>query len=271
MYQTKTDGELVWIEADAFAADSRIVHAFSTRHGGKSKFPYNTLNLGLHTSDDLMTVRDNRDRFVTHFGISPGEVVSPRFIHSNTIFTVGRGDGGKGFHSANDAIGDGDGMITNVPHRALFVPYADCVPVLFYDPIHQAIGACHAGWRGTVKGIVMETVHAMQKTYDTDVEQLMVAVGPAIDPDHFEVGQDVFDAVSEHAESPERLLKERKNGKYLFNIWQANIDQLTTIGVSEQRITLIDMSTFERDDLFFSHRRRFAGEVGRQAAFIMLK
>ena len=80
-----------------------------------------------------------------------------------------------------------------------------------------------------------------------------------------------MDAVAAHAVVPKRLLKPRKNGKYLFDIWQANIDQLTTIGVLRDNITLVDLSTFARDDLFFSHRRRFGGEVGRQAAFIMLK
>ena len=271
MYQLQTNNGFVWVEADALANAPDIVHAFSTRHGGRSDFPYQSLNLGLHTGDDIMTVRSNRDRFVTNFGISPKEVVSLHFIHSNKVLEVGAKDGGKGFHSPTDALGDADGMITNVPRRALFVTYADCVPVLFYDPTHRAIGACHAGWRGTVAGIVMETEKAMQHAYGTEPGELLAAVGPAIDPDHFEVGQEVADAVAAHAVVPKRLLKPRKNGKYLFDIWQANIDQLTTIGVLRDNITLVDLSTFARDDLFFSHRRRFGGEVGRQAAFIMLK
>lgn len=271
MYQLQTNNGLVWVEADTLAEVPEIVHAFSTRHGGRSGFPYQSLNLGLHTNDDIMIVRSNRDRFVTNFGISPGEVVSLHFMHSNKVLEVGKKDGGKGFHSAKDALGDADGMITNVPRRALFVTYADCVPVLFYDSVHHAIGACHAGWRGTVAGIAMETVKAMQNAYGTAPEDLTVVVGPAIDPEHFEVGQEVADAVSAHAVVPERLLKSRKNGKYLFNIWQANIDQLMAAGVPRENITLVDLSTFARDDLFFSHRRRFGGEVGRQAAFIMLQ
>lgn len=271
MYALKHSGGLVWVEADALAAEPDILHAFSTRHGGHSHFPYQSLNLGLHTRDDIMTVRANRDRYVTNFGISPSEVVSLHFIHSNKVLEVGATDGGKGFHSPADALGDADGMITNVPRRALFVTYADCVPVLFYDPVHKAIGACHAGWRGTVAGIVMETLKAMQAAYGTKPEDVLCAVGPGIDPDHFEVGEEVAEAVRAHAVKPERLLKERANGKYLFNIWQANIDQLLTMGVPQTQITLVDLSTFARDDLFFSHRRRFGGEVGRQAAFIMLK
>ena len=111
----------------------------------------------------------------------------------------------------------------------------------------------------------------MQENYGADPEDLLVAVGPAIDPEHFEVGKEVVDAVRPHAVKPERLLVPRKNGKYLFNIWQANIDQLRAAGVPQENITLVDLSTFARDDLFFSHRRRFGGEVGRQAAFIMLR
>ncbi len=271
MYQLKTNNKLVWVEADAFSKEEGIVHAFSTRHGGKSPFPFDTLNLGLHTDDDIMNVRDNRDRFVGNFGISPGEVVSLHFIHSNTVLCVERADGGKGFHTGRDALGDADGMVTNVARRALFITYADCVPVLFYDPVQKAIGACHAGWRGTAAGIVMETVKAMQENYGSKAEDIMVTVGPAMDPDNFEVGQDVYDAISAHSTRPQCLLKPRDNGKYSFDIWQANLDQLTTIGVLKEHTTLVDLSTFARDDLFFSHRRRLGGTVGRQAAFIMLK
>lgn len=271
MYQIKTDGEMVWLEAEMLAQAEHIAHAFSTRHGGKSVFPYTDLNLGLHTGDDLAVVRENRLRFMSHFGVSSDEVVSLHFVHSNLVLQVGEKDGGKGFLSADTALGDADGMITNVPYRALFVTFADCVPVLFFDPVKQAIGACHAGWRGTVAGICMETVKAMQKAYDSNPEDLIVAVGPAIDPVHFEVGEEVSEAVRAHAKYPERLLKTRKNGKYLFDIWQANVDQLVTVGVKQEHITVLDVSTFARDDLFFSHRRRLGDDVGRQAAFIMLK
>lgn len=271
MYKIKTNGELVWFEANAFSQEDHIVHAFSTRHGGKSHFPYNTLNLGLHTGDDLNIVQDNRKDFVSAFNIAADEVVSLHFMHSNTVLQVDGKDGGKGFLSAETALGDADGMITNVPRRALFVTFADCVPVLFYDPVKQAIGACHAGWRGTVAGICMETVKAMQKAYGTQASDLVVAVGPAIDPDYFEVGTEVAEAVRIYTEQPERLLQSRKNGKYLFNIWQANVDQLVSAGVLAQRITVLDVSTFVRDDLFFSHRRRLGDDTGRQAAFIMLK
>ena len=108
MYHLQTNNGLVWVEADALAAQSGIVHAFSTRHGGCSDFPYQSLNLGLHTKDDIMTVRANRDRFVTNFGISPSEVVSLHFIHSNKVLVAGEKDGGRVFHSASDALGDAD-------------------------------------------------------------------------------------------------------------------------------------------------------------------
>lgn len=271
MYQIKTNGEMVWLEANAFVQGDDIVHAFSTRHGGCSAFPYIDLNLGLHTGDDIAAVRENRKRFVSRFDILSDEVVSLHFMHSNIVLRVEEQDGGKGFLSADTALGDADGMITNVPRRALFVTFADCVPVLFYDPVKHAIGACHAGWRGTVAGICMETVKAMQKAYGTDPKDLLVAVGPAIDPEHFEVGEEVNEAVRAHTMHPERLLRVRKNGKYLFDIWQANVDQLVTVGVPREHITVLDVSTFARDDLFFSHRRRLGDDVGRQAAFIMLK
>ena len=271
MYKLKARNYFVWVESTALSEKEGVVHAFSTRHGGASSFPYDSLNLGLHTGDNIMTVRDNRDRFMRLFGISPGEAVSLHFIHSNKVLRVEQGDGGKGFHTGRDALGDGDGMVTNVPRRALVITYADCVPVLFYDPVQKVAGACHAGWRGTANGIVLETVKAMVENYGSKPEDILATVGPGIDPDNFEVGQDVYDEVSVHSPRPERLFKKRANGKYLFNIWQANLDQLQAAGVTKAHTTLVDLSTFARDDLFFSHRRRMGGQVGRQAAFIMLK
>ncbi len=270
MYQIITENPFVWIESKAFSESGMITHGFSTKHGGISPFPYQSLNLGLHTQDNNANVRENRVRLMKRFGIDAHEVTSLHFVHSNTVVQVSKEDGGRGFLSADSALADADGMITNVPRRALFITFADCVPILFFDPVHQAIGACHAGWRGTVSGIAQKTLQAMEEAYGTKPEEVLVAVGPAIDPNHFEIGPEVAKAVAMHSQAPETLLKKRANGKYLFDIWQANVDQLFTLGVPREAITVIDLSTFVRDDLFFSHRRRLVGDVGRMGAFIML-
>lgn len=270
MYRLKSQGRLVWVESEAFSAQDNLVHAFSTRHGGKSDFPYQSLNLGLYTQDDPKHVIENRHLFVKNFGIQADEVVSLHFIHSNKVVEVHKTDRGKGFLSKDTAVADADGMVTNEERVALFVTFADCVPILFYDPIHRAIGACHAGWRGTVEGVAMETLRAMKEKFSTNAEDVLVTVGPAIDPAHFQVGEDVAEAVRVHSQRPEKLLKPQADGKYLFNIWQANVDQLKSCGVLGDHITVIDLSTFSRDDLFFSHRRRLGGEVGRMGAVIML-
>lgn len=270
MYQIKTENNITWIEASSFSEKGMVTHAFSTRRGGVSAFPYDSLNMGLHTNDEHGCVLENRDRFVRYFGISPQEVTSLHFIHSNIVVPVLSCDGGKGFHSAKDALADADGMITNIPRCTLFITFADCIPILFLDPVRRAIGACHAGWRGTAEGIAQKTIIAMQEAYGTEAKDLLVAVGPGIDPAHFEVGQEVADAVIAHSQAPETLLQKRKNGKYLFDIWQANIDQVCSLGVARQSVTLIDLSTYVRDDLFFSHRRRLGNDTGRMGAFIML-
>ena len=270
MYRLKNNKNIFWFEDEAMANTGLVRHGFSTRRGGVSPAPYTSLNMGLAGGDDPANVRENRDRFLRAFGISPGEAVSLRFIHSCKVVPVTRSNSGQGFHTYKDVVAEADSMHTDDSRVALFLTFADCTPVLFLDPVHRAVGAAHAGWRGTAAGIVMEMVREMQEAYGSNPKDLIVCVGPSIDQDHFEVGREVFEAVSTHTVRLDRLLRPNSRGKWQFDIWQANVDQLLSSGVRPENITVVTQSTFLRDDLFFSHRRRLGGQTGRMGAFIML-
>lgn len=268
--ELKTDGALTWLEAPIFQGHKNLCHAFSTRLAGVSRYPYRGLNLGLKTQDDPENVRTNRLWFLNHFNIRPEEAVSLSFVHSNRVAYIGEADRGKGYLDLASVPAEADGMVTNANRCALFVTFADCPPLLFYDPVHQAIGACHAGWRGTVSGVAAETVQAMSLYFESDPEEIEVVVGPCIGPDVFEVSTEVIEAVQEHSGNWMDLLRESPyDHKALFNIRLALTWQLEGAGIRAENINHIDLCTFSRNDLFFSHRRSFA-DTGRMGAFIML-
>lgn len=270
MVELRTERMLTWLTASSFDRHPGLCHAFSTRLGGASRYPYRGLNLGLKTQDLPACVQANRIRFLSQFGIRPEEAVSLSFVHSNRVAYIGEEDKGKGYLDLASVPAEADGMVTNAKRCALFVTFADCPPVLFYDPYHQAIGACHAGWRGTVSGIAGETVRAMSMYFESDPAEIEVVIGPCIGPDVFEVSTEVIEAVQGHSGNWMDLLRESPyDHKALFDIRLALTWQLEGAGIRRENIDHIDLCTFSRNDLFFSHRRSFA-ETGRMGAFIML-
>lgn len=270
MVELKTNGKITWLDIPEWQRHRGFVHAFSTRLGGVSPHPYRGLNLGLKTADDMANVRANRSLFMGEFGISTDEAVSLSFVHSNEVAYIGEEDRGTGFLSVDSSSAEADGMITQAERCALFLTFADCPPVLFFDPIHRAIGACHAGWRGTLAGIAAKTARAMQLYFESDPARLEVVIGPCIAQEAFEVSTEVIEEVMTHSGDWMDLLKQSSNGeRALFDIRRALTWQLEAAGVLPTNIGHVDLCTFARQDLFFSHRRS-AGETGRMGAFIML-
>ncbi len=268
MSELKTNRGLTWFESSLFHKGGRVTHAFSTRLGGDSKDSWRGLNLGLYSGDALETIVENRIQFVQQFDIKPSQVASVKFIHSNRV--VDKTEAGGEFLDPEKNTTEADGMVTNVTGLALFITFADCVPLLFYDPLEQVIGASHAGWRGTVSGVAAETVKKMQKDYGTDVSHLRVAIGPHISQDHFEVGDEVIQAVQSHSGAWMDVLRGSETGRGLFNMEKAIRWQLAQLGVAEKNIERVGGCTFDRHDLFYSHRRE-GGPTGRMGAFIMLQ
>ncbi len=269
MSELKTNNGITWFEASSLNVGGVAVHAFSTRFGGKSLYPWRGLNLGLFSGDNPEAVRENRRLFMHRFAIEPTEVASLRFIHSDKVVVVDPSYVGTGFLSPSDDLIEADAMVTNLQRTALFITFADCVPLLFLEPDKKIIGAAHAGWRGTVSGIAQNTVNKMVDEFGADRKKIRVAIGPHISQYNFEVGSEVVNAVQAHSGAWMDLLWSGREGRALFNMKKALIWQLKNVGIEEERIETIDRCTFERHDLFFSHRRA-AGQTGRMAAFIML-
>jgi hypothetical protein len=235
-------------------------HAVITRLGGVSSPPYGTLNLGGTVGDDAADVAANHRRLFAALAISERQVVSPHQVHGARIAEVGPRDGGR-------VIPATDALITQAPGVALLLRFADCVPVLFYDPVKKVAGLAHAGWRGVAAGVAPITVQAMVRRYGTRPEDVWVGVGPAIGLDHYVVGVEVVDAVQATLPA-DASVASQSEGTWTLDLPGAVRAQLQAIGVA--RVELSHICTGCRTDEWYSHRVE-EGRTGRFGVLAMLE
>jgi hypothetical protein len=154
----------------------------------------------------------------------------------------------------------------------LVTSFADCIPLYLVDPVQEAIGISHAGWRGTVGGIGRVTIETMTKIYDTKPADLYACVGPGICQDCYEVSADVYEAFEKHfsPEQLEQIFLKKPNGKYQLDLWLANKLVLMSAGVLEEHIALTDLCTKCNSEYLFSHRV-MGNRRGNQCGFLMLE
>ncbi|WP_051195628.1 peptidoglycan editing factor PgeF [Meiothermus rufus] len=231
-----------------------IPHGFTTREGGVSPPPYDSLNLGLSTADSPRNVLENRRRVLAVFGHPPQAGLLQ--VHGPTVHRVeGPGEW------------EGDGLLTATPGLLLRVSVADCYPILLYDPVQRVVGALHAGWRGVVAGILPRALEQMYSQFASRPEDVRVAVGPGISGAHFQVGPEVveqFAAAGLAFYYPDP----NQSGRYLLDLPQAIRAQAQAGGVAPKHYWALGRCTYA-DPLFFSHRRD-RGQTGRMWAVIML-
>ena len=261
----------VWFDIDAFAKTGLVDHGFSTRLGGTSLHPYGKLNLGLYTDDKKEYVRKNRIDFLHSFGYAPTQVFSTHQVHGVHVCVGEKGDA-ETYLTKEAEREDADAAITNVPGCVLFTTFADCMPILFLDPVHKAIGVAHAGWRGTLANIAEKTVQALKKSYGSQEKDILVALGPAIALESFEVGREVIEAASSVFHVKDKVLKRTQDiNKAYFNLRRANSILLERAGIERKHIFHCNHDTYAENTLFFSHRRSRTGKTGRMGAMIVLK
>ena len=240
-------------------------HCFSTRFGGVSEGYLSSLNLGTHRGDDPANVRENYRILGKAVGFDPLHTVFTKQIHSDIVERVGRSHCGRGL--LREATEGCDGLVTDETGVVLTVFSADCTPVLFFDPVANAIGAAHAGWRGTASGIVAQVVEKMTAEFGSDPKNIRVAIGPCISQCCFETHRDVPDAMiaSLGEEANTHILP--KGEKYLVDLKGLNALWLQKAGV--EQIHIAKECTACEPDRFWSHRR-VGDQRGSLAAMITL-
>lgn len=272
MLQSKTlhicqKGDLVYVTFPAFEKLG-LRHAFSTRFGGVSEGMYGTANFSFTNGDDPQNVLENYRRLCGAIGVDYQKCALSKQTHKLNVRVITEEDIGKGIVKERD-YDDIDAIVTNLPGVPLVTQYADCVPVLLYDPVRQAIGAAHASWRCTYGRIVPKTVQVMQDTYGTDPKDLVVGIAPSIGQCCFETGPEVYAAFCEHKELDMPKLARKVGEKYYLDLWEINRIQLVNLGVKPENITVGDLCTKCHPDVFHSHRAT-GGKRGNNAAIIAL-
>lgn len=247
---------------------SHIPHGFTTRAGGVSQGIYASLNLGLGRGDERENVLENYGRVCAALSVDITKTVLSVQVHRDDVRRVNEGDWGKGLQSPQDF--QADSLITDTPGTTLVVFGADCLTALFYDPAHNAIGAAHAGWRGTAMGILEKTVVEMQTAFGTNPEELIVALGPCISACCFETDGEVPQAMREAlGEDATPFLRAKENGKWLVDLKGLNTLWLKRAGVLEEHIDISPDCTLCKPQKYWSHRYT-KGERGSQASLISL-
>jgi polyphenol oxidase len=240
----------------------------STRHGGVSVAPYNSLNLGDHVGDDPAAVLENRRRLAAALGVDRLTVADQQ--HGNAVVVVDAANAGRGHDGVADSVSAfpaTDAMITNRPGVALTILVADCAPVVLFDPVNRAIGVAHCGRAGTVRGLLPRTVQAMAATFGSAPEHLLVGIGPAIGPASYEIG-DAQAAEVTAAFGDAGLLKPTEPGHCTLDMIGGLRIQLRQAGLSDANIHDMAIDTRTATDEFFSDRA--ARPCGRFMAVAML-
>jgi YfiH family protein len=237
--------DLVYYRFANLASYDEVIHGVFTRLGGVSPSPYDSLNVGHFVGDDREAVETNHDLICQALGLSRGDITAAQQVHGSQVTLIGPEDRGQVIPAA-------DALIADAPGVALMLRFADCLPVLLYDPIHQAIGLVHAGWRGTVGGIATKTALAMVEAYGSRPADIMAGLGPCIGPCCYQVGTEVIEPVKANFNHWQELLQPQGNGSLHFDLWEANRRQLAELGVEEMEV--MQLCTACRTDEFFSHR-----------------
>ncbi|MGD1157008.1 MAG: peptidoglycan editing factor PgeF [Terriglobia bacterium] len=296
---------MAWLEALRLSKVPWLVHAFSTRRGGRSRSPCAGLNLGFSGWDRRELVELNRRRFLRQLDAAGFVVASLRQIHSSHAFMLARdGAGQLCYQPSGTALTEqattsppaGDGLMTAEAGILLTVRIADCLPVLLVDPKRRVVAAVHAGWRGALARVIEKAVGDMRRVFGSDPRQLLAALGPSIRACCYEVGEEVVEAFHGQFARADRFFRtpphrpevatDRRSTLFLsacpaghapeqvpaahLDLVAVALDQLASAGVKLSNALIADYCTACRMDLFFSHRKE--GErTGRQMAVVGIR
>ncbi|MBR5947087.1 MAG: peptidoglycan editing factor PgeF [Clostridia bacterium] len=255
------------LKSDAFSRIPVIEHGFSTRIGGVSPAPYDSMNLSLTRDDSKQNVLRNYRIFFEVAGLDINRAVLVNHEHGANVERVDRGNFGQGL--TREQLPFCDGIVTNDPEVTLVTLHADCGCVYLYDPKNHAIGLAHAGWKGTFKRVAQRLAERMREEFTSEPETMIASLGPSICKNCFEVDESIADDfVSEF--SCESLKKTGRNGKAFVDIEEALIIQLTDAGVKQDNISSMGICTFERSDILYSYRRD-RGRTGAMIGYLKLR
>ncbi|MCZ2204104.1 peptidoglycan editing factor PgeF [Bartonella sp. A05] len=252
------------LSQDLFSLHScGIKHGFFTRQGGISKDLYQSLNVGQGSNDHPEHIAHNRTLIAQYFDIEVENLVTVHQVHSSEVVVVDHAFIGKRPQA--------DALVTTTKGLAIGILTADCGPVLFADPEAGVIGAAHAGWRGSLNGILEKTISTMEQQ-GAKRQSIIAVLGPCIGPCHYEVTYEFHDQFINRQNTFQKFfVKIDKPNHFHFNLWAFIIDQLQAAGISA---SCLKLCTYKDEQRFFSYRRathRNEPDHGRQISALILE
>jgi YfiH family protein len=239
-----------------------LKHGVFTRHGGFSQPPWDSLNMGGNVGDDPRAVRQNHEKMYAVLKVQDSRACTVWQVHSADVIIANGPVRGRRW------LALADGMVTDRPDTPLSMRFADCAPLLFYDPAQGVIAIAHAGWRGTVQGVGANVVRLMVQSYGCRPGNIQAGIGPSISPQRYQVGEEVVAAVRDYFGTTDKLIRrDKQDGTAYLDLWEANRLDLLQAGV--EQIEVAGICTYEHSADFYSHRAE-KGHTGRFGAVIAL-
>lgn len=261
MQRFQAEGGPVYYQFEQWAGSRALQHGIFTRLGGVSQPPWDSLNVGGTVGDQPMAVRANHQRMLAALGIDDRPVCTVWQVHSADTIVV------RAPVNHRRWLARADGMVTDRPGLPLTMRFADCTPILLYDPVRHVAGLAHAGWRGTALGAAVSAVRAMSAAFGTRPQDIQAGIGPSIGPERYQVGEEVVRAIEQAFGATDGLIRRADDGSAYLDLWAANRLALERAGVGQ--IEVAGLCTATRTDEFFSHRAE-QGRTGRFGVVLAL-
>lgn len=249
MRRKEKDG-VIWLEFDLLADMPGIKHGVFLRHGGFSTGAYGSLNFSPYVGDDPLAVERNHAK-------------ARDIMQVKTLATAYQCHGTQVHEIKTNPQTDlkGDALMTACPGIGLTVYHADCQAAIIYDPVQHAVANVHAGWRGNVQNIYAEAISAMQRTYQSKPQDLLVCISPSLGP-----GNAQF--INYRTELPEHFWPYQVK-PFFFDLWEIGKMQLIQSGILPQHIEIAEMCTYGNPQDCFSYRQcKVSGRHGTIVALL---
>jgi YfiH family protein len=253
----------VYYQFDRLRRFARLSHGIFTRRGGVSGPPFESLNVGSTVGDAQANVLENRQRLARTLGVRDEDIHTVWQVHGADVLVL-RGADNRWPPPQADAL------VTERVDLPISMRFADCVPLLFYDPVKKVLGMAHAGWRGTAAGVGPSTVKTMRDAFGCRPADIVAGIGPSIGPARYEVGPEVAAAIGAAFGDVEGLLFHPNGGsdRLHLDLWEANRRALQMAGV--RQIEVAELCTASNVDEFYSHRAE-GGRTGRFGVLAVLR
>jgi polyphenol oxidase len=261
-FEHNTKGGVEFLTIPSF--DEKIIHCFTTRKTGVSKGGFASLNFSFGREKNKKNILANFKIIADTMGINPNDIVLDNYGHTPNVLAVSDSHKGKGVYNNAD-LPVCDGLATKTKNLPLVTMHADCAAIFFYDSVNEAICVCHAGWRGTVEGIVKNAIDVMVNVLGSLKQNIKIGVGPCILPCCFEIKADLESVFLEKFGD---FSCEYREGKIFGNLEKGILYTIFKQGIAPEMVTSARECTHCNDDTYFSYRRQ--GQIGGAMASVMM-